>query len=640
MPTSDATVFVVDPDPRSLGDATCLAKKTGWPVRAFSSLRAFLKGCSPEACGCLILEVSAGALDTPAAVEQLARRGFSLPTVIVTEDGDVPSRTRAFAMGVCDVLGKPIEEKDFYASFARAAASLLAAECTAAADRYADGTAAACAAFGKLFAGTSTGASLVGESGRLLAVNEAFCRDFGYSREELLAKTMADLTHPEDFARETPRIAECLAGRRRSYSLSKRCRRKDGSVFAKWITVAFIRTEHGGVFGLGVGEPLPAGHGEPGIAAAPPQPAVPGRRDGGQVGSDLATVFLVADNPLSPGGARRLLENTGLAVRHFTSVPALLESAAPGMSGCLVIDLAAPQLDAAAVVEPLRQGGISLPTLFVIDGEEKADDEGASRGGRDDLQLVERPIDAQVFYDLLWKAVACFLAAEHLRDRHSQGSDLATACRLYYAPFADSTVGIALVDAPGRLLAVNAAFCRGLGYSEEELLGTTIAEITHPADGSGEAALIDEVLEGRRDAYCVAKRYIAKNGSVVQGRIMNSVIRTPGGAVYALAMIEWLSTGGEVGAKAPPGPGAAAAAEEGGLAGTAAEGSKQASPRTPLTPREQQVIPLLIEGKTIKQIAHRLDVSVQAIWRHRQNIFEKFGVENEVQLVRRIAGPP
>jgi two-component system response regulator FixJ len=53
-----------------------------------------------------------------------------------------------------------------------------------------------------------------------------------------------------------------------------------------------------------------------------------------------------------------------------------------------------------------------------------------------------------------------------------------------------------------------------------------------------------------------------------------------------------------------------------------------------LTPTETEVLEALIEGKSIKEIARARKVSVQTIWRHQVNIFQKIGVESHIELVR------
>ncbi len=56
-----------------------------------------------------------------------------------------------------------------------------------------------------------------------------------------------------------------------------------------------------------------------------------------------------------------------------------------------------------------------------------------------------------------------------------------------------------------------------------------------------------------------------------------------------------------------------------------------------LTPRETAVMEQLLAGRSLKEIAAALNVTVQTAWRHRLSIFHKMGVENDVKLVRSAA---
>jgi DNA-binding NarL/FixJ family response regulator len=53
-----------------------------------------------------------------------------------------------------------------------------------------------------------------------------------------------------------------------------------------------------------------------------------------------------------------------------------------------------------------------------------------------------------------------------------------------------------------------------------------------------------------------------------------------------------------------------------------------------LTPRELQVLKLIAEAYTSKQIAHELVISVKTVERHRQNILDKLGMSDRVELTR------
>ena len=57
-----------------------------------------------------------------------------------------------------------------------------------------------------------------------------------------------------------------------------------------------------------------------------------------------------------------------------------------------------------------------------------------------------------------------------------------------------------------------------------------------------------------------------------------------------------------------------------------------------LTPRERQVMELLAVGKSSKDIATALALSVRTVEGHRRNVLRKMDVESAVQLARAIAG--
>jgi PAS domain S-box-containing protein len=98
---------------------------------------------------------------------------------------------------------------------------------------------------------------------------------------------------------------------------------------------------------------------------------------------------------------------------------------------------------------------------------------------------------------------------------------------------------MALVGLDYRLLKVNKAFCRMLGYTEAELTGRSFVGITHPEDVEKDTHLAKEVFAGQIPSYRLEKRYIKKSGDVLEAHLTATVIRTADGrALYGLGMIE------------------------------------------------------------------------------------------------------
>ncbi len=70
---------------------------------------------------------------------------------------------------------------------------------------------------------------------RFTKVNQKFCEIVGYSAEELLTQTYIGLTHPQDSLQDLNELAQVLRGETDSWSIEKRCVRKDGSLI--WVGV-------------------------------------------------------------------------------------------------------------------------------------------------------------------------------------------------------------------------------------------------------------------------------------------------------------------------------------------------------------------------------------------------------------------
>jgi PAS domain S-box-containing protein len=66
--------------------------------------------------------------------------------------------------------------------------------------------------------------------GRFLRVNEQFCAITGYDRDELLARTFFDITHPDDRAADLEQFHRQMAGDLDAYTIEKRYLHKQGHI--------------------------------------------------------------------------------------------------------------------------------------------------------------------------------------------------------------------------------------------------------------------------------------------------------------------------------------------------------------------------------------------------------------------------
>jgi formate hydrogenlyase transcriptional activator len=92
--------------------------------------------------------------------------------------------------------------------------------------------------------------------------------------------------------------------------------------------------------------------------------------------------------------------------------------------------------------------------------------------------------------------------------------------------YANSAIGVALTDLNGRFLAVNRAYEKMLGYTEEELRKLTFLEITEEDYRESNWELIRELLQGKRQQFQVEKQYRRKDGTLLW--VSNNVSLVPG----------------------------------------------------------------------------------------------------------------
>jgi PAS domain S-box-containing protein len=102
---------------------------------------------------------------------------------------------------------------------------------------------------------------------------------------------------------------------------------------------------------------------------------------------------------------------------------------------------------------------------------------------------------------------------------------------LYRATFDQAAVGIANVSVDGSWTRVNQRLCDILGYTREELLGLTFADITHPDDVGDNVEHLNAIVAGEEDTYETEKRYFRKDGSVVWVDLNVGAIRREDGSL-------------------------------------------------------------------------------------------------------------
>lgn len=126
-----------------------------------------------------------------------------------------------------------------------------------------------------------------------------------------------------------------------------------------------------------------------------------------------------------------------------------------------------------------------------------------------------------------------------ITDRKRIENDLRKNEGLLNTVFQKANAGICLVDTKGNFLRVNPKMEGITGYSSEELIGTTVENITLEEDVGLSGHFIGLANRGTQDDDVFEKRYRRKDGSVAYVQVSYSTVRDDDGApLYFVAYVQ------------------------------------------------------------------------------------------------------
>lgn len=189
----------------------------------------------------ILADYSLPQFDAPRALTHLQARHFDIPFIVVTGSISEEAAVACMKRGAADYL-----LKDRLARLGPAVQHALDAR------RLRDARAGAEAAlresearFRSAFEDAGVGMALQALDGRYLRVNRALCEMLGYAAEELLGRTFAEVTHPEDRDVDRDRDRRLLAGDIRAHQAEKRYLHKQGHPVHALVSVSLVRPSDG-----------------------------------------------------------------------------------------------------------------------------------------------------------------------------------------------------------------------------------------------------------------------------------------------------------------------------------------------------------------------------------------------------------
>jgi PAS domain S-box-containing protein len=132
-------------------------------------------------------------------------------------------------------------------------------------------------------------------------------------------------------------------------------------------------------------------------------------------------------------------------------------------------------------------------------------------------------------------------AATNFLGHHCEVRNVVTAAVdiISREPADEALSGMAIISPEKGCIEVNDEICAILGYERTELLTRTWTELTYPDDLAADLANFERLIAGECDSYSLNKRWIRKDGQVIDSRISVKCMRRDDGAVdYFVALLQ------------------------------------------------------------------------------------------------------
>jgi FixJ family two-component response regulator len=106
------TVFIIDDDEAVRDSLRWLLEGNGFQVQAFASAESFLMQVRSDPLGVLVVDVRMPGMSGLELHEEILRRRWRLPVVLMTGHGDVPMAVASMKRGAADFIEKPFSDTE------------------------------------------------------------------------------------------------------------------------------------------------------------------------------------------------------------------------------------------------------------------------------------------------------------------------------------------------------------------------------------------------------------------------------------------------------------------------------------------------------------------------------------------------
>jgi len=152
------------------------------------------------------------------------------------------------------------------------------------------------------------------------------------------------------------------------------------------------------------------------------------------------------------------------------------------------------------------------------------------------------PVEARVSALEYGDDISFLAVIRDVSERQRVHASLLESEERFRKSFENASIGMTVTELDGKFRLVNSAWCKMIGFSEQEILNKTIADVTYSDDIDSTAEDRQNLADGSANISLVEKRYIHKNGHIVWGLMSRAVVRgVEGEALYFIGQIQDIS---------------------------------------------------------------------------------------------------
>ena len=339
------------------------------------------------------------------------------------------------------------------------------------------------ALFQETFGLITLGIGHVSSTGRWLRANETLCEIVGYSRKELLAKTLRETTHAEDAADLQTSMQQVLKDGIQTVSFDIRAVRKDG--FPVWVNVTLtpVRYAAGGIRYI-----------------AMVVEDISGRRRM----EDGIRLFRTAVQSLP----------LGITISDLDGKVIFLNSAEAKMHGYTVDELLGR--DARLLAPPLGQTGPTLRDLIARNLIGNSPFTREAENIRRDGTVFPVTISSMPVRDMRGEPLGLVSVSEDITERKRMLDALQESEHRYRGLFENASDAIFIADvATGILTDCNVKACELLGMARDEIIGMHQSKLHPPEQDKEYRERFSDVNEQQRQGMSTDSVVCRKDGKRV-----------------------------------------------------------------------------------------------------------------------------